>query len=96
MPPFPPARAFAVHIFTASGAALALGAPDGGAARACFVRASENLATSLLLRRASVRALDWVEVPDDVLRTFRSVLERGRGVVSGAQPRPSPSMYLNQ
>jgi lauroyl/myristoyl acyltransferase len=41
--------------------------------RSCFRRAGENLAVTLLLRRASTRALDWVEVDEATERTLGSV-----------------------
>ena len=34
-------------------------------ARSCFVRAGENLACSLLLRRPGLRALDLVSIPEE-------------------------------
>lgn len=40
--------------------------------RACFRRAGENLAVTLLLRRPSTRASDWVEVDADTERTLAS------------------------
>ncbi len=48
--------------------------------RRCLVHAVENLALTLLLRRADVRALELVEVPDDALSTLRQALSSG-GVV---------------
>lgn len=41
--------------------------------RACFRRAGENLAVTLLLRRASTRASDWVEVDLETERILSSV-----------------------
>lgn len=40
--------------------------------RSCFRRAGENLAVTLLLRRPSTRALDWVEVNEETERTLAS------------------------
>jgi KDO2-lipid IV(A) lauroyltransferase len=63
-------------------ARLALGVDDPRRfARDCFVRAGENLAWSLLLRRRGLRALDLVEVDADARRTLGSALGEGRGVV---------------
>lgn len=53
----------------------------GAVARACFSASGENAALCLLLRRRPVRALDWVEVPDDARRAFEAALARGRGAV---------------
>jgi Kdo2-lipid IVA lauroyltransferase/acyltransferase len=50
-------------------------------ARSTFVRAGENLAACLLLRRAGVRALDLVEVPRASREILGAALAEGRGVV---------------
>jgi len=65
-------------------AAATAALPEGaarGVARRSFERAGENLAVSLLLRRPSVRALDWVHVPEAARDTFARALGRGRGAV---------------
>jgi KDO2-lipid IV(A) lauroyltransferase len=49
--------------------------------RACFERAGDNLALSLLLRRPAVRALDWVRVAPEVRAAFDDVLARGKGAI---------------
>jgi KDO2-lipid IV(A) lauroyltransferase len=61
--------------------ANALSGDSSSIARSCFDHAGENLATSLLLRRTQVRALDLVEVPQSTAETFRAALAHGRGVV---------------
>ena len=50
-------------------------------ARRCFVRAGENLAICLLLRRQKVRALDLIDVSDGALACIDRALARGRGAV---------------
>lgn len=63
---------------------LALALPDLDArvlARRSFVRAGENLAVCLLLRRAGVRARDLVELPADSVAILERALAEGRGVV---------------
>lgn len=50
-------------------------------ARSSFTRAGENLATSILLRRKSVKALDWVAVPAAAHETLSRALSEGRGTV---------------
>jgi len=54
---------------------------ESGLARGCFVRAGENLATSLLLRRARCRALELVQVGAPELALLRETLAEGRGAV---------------
>ncbi|MFC1641751.1 lysophospholipid acyltransferase family protein [Myxococcota bacterium] len=64
------------------GLAMVMGDPDPvRRARDCFVCAGENLATTLLLRRPSVRALDWVLVPHPVRLLLEETLSLGRGAV---------------
>jgi KDO2-lipid IV(A) lauroyltransferase len=46
-----------------------------------FERAGENLATCALLRRKSMRALDWVAVPQGAHETLVRALGEGRGAV---------------
>lgn len=50
-------------------------------AHACLSRAGENLATILLLRRAAVRASNWVDVSQQSELTLRAALSRGRGAI---------------
>jgi Kdo2-lipid IVA lauroyltransferase/acyltransferase len=50
-------------------------------ARSSFVRAGENLATCVLLRRKSVTALDWVAVPLEAREALVLALAEGRGAV---------------
>jgi len=50
-------------------------------ARDTFLRAGENLAWCLLLRRKRLRALDVVSVPEASRRTLDDALSEGRGVV---------------
>jgi Kdo2-lipid IVA lauroyltransferase/acyltransferase len=62
--------------------ALALpGRPSAELARASFVRAGENLARCLLLRRPEVHALDFVHVPEDSRAVLTATLAEGRGAV---------------
>jgi KDO2-lipid IV(A) lauroyltransferase len=53
----------------------------GRVARASFVRAGENAALSLLLRRPTVRASNVVALPEPACATFARALARGTGVV---------------
>lgn len=50
-------------------------------ARGSFVRAGENLALSLLLRRPTVRASDIVTIPETARATLEHALAGGAGVV---------------
>lgn len=50
-------------------------------ARASFIRAGENLALSLLLRREGVRPSRYVSVPDVAARTLCEAVSTGQGVV---------------
>jgi Kdo2-lipid IVA lauroyltransferase/acyltransferase len=49
--------------------------------REAFVNAGANLGLCLLLRRSTVRALDWVTVPPGSLATLREALAPGRGAL---------------
>jgi lauroyl/myristoyl acyltransferase len=63
---------------------IALALPEANArelARRAFVSAGQNLACSLLLRRAETRALDWVRIDDAARATLGDALAEGRGAV---------------
>jgi KDO2-lipid IV(A) lauroyltransferase len=49
--------------------------------RTSFIRAGENLATCLLLRRPRVRALDLIDIPAEARERIASALAAGRGAV---------------
>ena len=47
----------------------------------CFVRLGENLATTLVLRRPGVRALDLVHLPQQTRELMTATLAEGRGAI---------------